>query len=118
MRHGISFLESNNIINNLNIKIMKDLEVGEVITVNTPWEGDVVAVVLNVDSEYLDYKKQNKNYVTLYAKGYLLKAIYYSWICWEKDVNGRPYKEIHSTELENLKVIIEGVHMDYIDGLL
>ena len=43
--------------NNLNIKIMKDLKVGEVVTVNTPWKDDVVAVVLNVDSEYLDYKK-------------------------------------------------------------
>ena len=94
---------------------MKDLKVGGMVTITTPWKGNVIAVVLNVDSEYLDYKKQNKNFVTLYAKGYLLKAIYYSWICWKKDVNGRPYKENHSTELKNLEVIAEGVHIDTLD---
>ena len=95
---------------------MKDLKVGEVVTVNTPWKDNVIAVVLNVETvevEHRDYRTES--YVTLYGGNCLFKAQFFGYFYWKKDENGKPYSVWEYSELSNITLIVEDVHIDALD---
>lgn len=96
--------------------IMKDLKVGEVVTVNTPWKDNVIAVVLNVETVEVEHKNcRTENYVTLYGDNCLFKAQFLGYFYWKKDERGEPYSIWEYSELDQIELIMEGVHIDTLD---
>lgn len=96
--------------------IMKDLKVGEVITVNTPWKDNVIAVVLNVETVEVEHRNyRTESYVTLYGDNCLFKAQFYGYFYWKKDESGEPYSVWEYSELNHIKLVMEDVHIDALD---
>lgn len=95
---------------------MKNLMMGEILSVNTPWKEKVVASVLNVETVEVEHKQyRTENYVTLYGDNCLFKAIFYGYFSWKKDGNGRPYSVWEYSELKHFALIVRDVHIDALD---